>query len=111
MLGKWTIGLQTFRDHVTEIVLKDESEAPLNISGWFVKFEVTHDEGTITWSTVSGHVVIASPSTLGKITLTVPKEEMTDVLMPFEWALFSFYAGPDSDNPDLVYKGKISRTS
>jgi len=109
MLGKWTIGLQTFRDLVTEIVLKDEAEAPLNISGWSFVFEVTHDEGTIIWSTVSGHVVIASPSTLGKITLTVPKEEMTDILMPFDWATFTFKGGADADNPEEFYAGKVKR--
>lgn len=108
MLGQWTIELQDFRDHVTEIILKDEAGVPLNIGGWFVKFDIVHDDGTITWSTVTGHIAIPTPSTNGKLVLTVPKAEI--LVMPFGWANFSFYAGAAAGSEDLIYQGKAKRS-
>lgn len=105
-MGQWVLELQTFRDHETEIVLKDEAGDPLDIDGWFIKFEAVHDDGTETWSTVTGHVEILSPTADGKAKLTVPKAEIAD--LPFEWAAFKFYAGADADNPDLIYEGRAN---
>ena len=105
-MGQWVLELQTFRDHETEIVLKDENSAPLNIASWFIKFEVVHDDGSVTWSTVTGHVAILAPTTNGRAKLTVPKAEIAT--LPFEWAAFKFFAGPDAGNPDLIYEGRAN---
>lgn len=106
-MSQWTLELQSFRDHVTEIVFKDEAGALINIAGWFIKFDVVHDDGTITWSTVTGHVVIQTPTTNGKAILTVPKAEIT--VLPFDWADFLFYGAASASNPDLIYEGKAMR--
>ncbi|MCC6328986.1 MAG: hypothetical protein IT174_10750 [Acidobacteria bacterium] len=107
-MGQWTLELQTFRDHVTEIVLKDENGIPLDVSGWFLKVDIEHTDGTITWSSVTGHIVIAAPTSDGKATLTVTKTEIAT--LPFDWAAFSFYAGANAGNPDLIYEGKAKRS-
>lgn len=106
-MGQWTLELQTFRDFETEVEMLDENESPLNIAGWFFKYEIVHDEGTVTWSTTSGHVTILTPTTNGKAKLAVPKAEFAS--LPFEWAVFKFFAGPDAANPDEIYVGKASR--
>lgn len=106
-LGRWTIELQSFRDHVAPLTFKDEAGTPLNLNGWFVKIEVTHDEGVLTWSTATGHFAIASPTTLGKVTLTVPKAEIAAAAALFKWAGFELFAGADANNLDLIYSGKV----
>lgn len=105
-MGQWTLEFQTFRDHETELVLKDEDGVPLDIDGWFIKFEVVHDDGTITWSTDTDHVEILSPTTNGKAKLTVSKAEIAD--LPFTWAAFKFFAGADEANPDQIYEGRAN---
>ena len=107
MLGQWTLNLESFRDYTTELTLKDESGNPLNLGGYFLKFEVIHDDGTIEWSTDTDHIEIQSPATNGKLVLTVPKSEIVE--LPFDWANFRFFCGADADNPELVYEGKVSR--
>lgn len=106
-MGQWTLEFQTFRDHVTDFVLKDENGVPLNIAGWFLKIDVEHDDGTLSYSTATGHIVIGSPTTAGKATFTLPKAEIAD--LPFDWAAFSFFAGASSAQADLIYEGKAHR--
>lgn len=106
MLGQWTLNLETFRDYTTELTLKDESGNPLNLSGYFLKFEIIHDDGIVEWSTETDHLQIQSPTTDGKAILTVPKSEIAD--LPFDWANFRFFVGADEDNPELVYEGKVN---
>lgn len=106
-LGNWTIRLQAFRDLVTPLIFKDEAGTPLDLNGWTVKIVVTHDGGELTWSTATGHFVIASPTTLGKATLTVPKAEIAAAAALFKWAGFELFAGADANNLDLIYSGKV----
>lgn len=105
-MAQWILELQTFRDHETEIVLKDEAGEPLDIDGWFIEFEVVHDDDSIFWSTETEHVEILEPTDDGKLKLTVPKAEIEE--LPFEWAAFKFFAGADADNPDLIYEGRAN---
>jgi hypothetical protein len=106
-LGQWTLQLETFRNHTTEIVMKDEAGASLNLSGWFAKIEVAHDDGVIVWSTATGHFMIPTPTTQGKLILSVSKTEIA--ALPFDWANFSFFAGADAASADLIYQGKARR--
>lgn len=108
MAGRWTLKLKSYRDHETELTLKDEAGALLNLTGWVIKFVVTDSTGSLEWSTTTGHVVIATPATLGKATLTVPREEIE--ALTFEWAAFDLHCGPDADTLDLVYSGKAQVT-
>lgn len=109
MLGQWTLELQTFRDYSGQVVLKDETGTQLSLSGWFVQYEIVHDDGSIIWSTDTGHVAILIDFLTGKgtIILTVPKTEIAT--LPFDWAVFKFYASADPANPDLLYEGKVKR--
>lgn len=109
MLGQWTLELQSFRDYSGRVVLKDESGTQLLLAGWFVKYEIVHDDGSIIWSTDTSHVQIELEVLTGKSTiiLNVPKAEI--VALPFDWAVFKFYASADPANPDLLYEGKVKR--
>lgn len=101
----WTLKLEDFRDHVTEVFVKDEAGDLLNLSGYGARWVVNHENGDIEWSVASGHVVIAMPATLGKLTLSVPRSEIQ--LLGFKNAKFKFFIDlPGGVGSDLIYMGQ-----
>jgi hypothetical protein len=111
MIAPWIIKLETGKTHVTELAFYDEANAALDLTGYVLRFTVTHETGALTWSNSGGHTQILNQTThRGKATLTVPKAEMTDALMPFEWAEFKCYLDSPTGDAELVYSGKVQRT-
>lgn len=104
-MGEWTPEFESFRDFEGEIYLKDENNQPINLTGWFAKFQVTYDGGEIVWSTASGH--LTTPA-LGVLAYKVTKAEIL-ALPAFKWATFEFFAGANANNLDLLYVTKARR--
>lgn len=104
----WIIKLNPESSFVTEVTFFGEDEAPIILTGFGIRFVVSHEGGEVVWSTASGHVVLKNQTTdRGEAVLTVPKVEIAD--LPFEWSSFELYLDSPTGDGELVYHGKVQK--